>query len=613
MLKLRDMSLKTKPIGLLTFLTGTMLSIFAILAVSDFKTDKITYVLETSFSQTKALALQTRTEINYHLERIKFLTRGFNAETGRFHPYTESLFPNEAAFSALFAHRLDPVSGELSETHRLIKNTINLEQEPKLTEAIQVFQRKEANSELGFARPFDDDQWLVFLRPQSSGDSKYLISALMARADFLRQFEIPHALNLYLTDANGNLVAQAKNPTHPLSNDRLHAALQFAFAKTEFPEGVFHFEAETDHPLLLAVASPGVGGLRIVSMVPKKAALEAVRKLIFKAFLFLGLLFAVTVFLSVVSTATITASLKQLLFATSSVAKGDFQVTVSNDAKDEIGTLAQSFNKMTDEIRRLVQETAEKARMQNELKTAQVVQSTLFPEKYSLDQDLEICGFYEPASECSGDWWYYTRIGEKTLFCIGDATGHGAPAALLTAAARSAASALETFPELTVSQMMQIFNRSVYSTAKGHVLMTLFLGLYDPADGTLHYCNASHEPPYVIPPNQNLKKKDLSLLNDVLDRRLGDSLETEYKTATHHLEPGERIVLYTDGVTELKGPGGEMWGERSLVKALLDSANKGIELRETIDQIHTELQTFRQDHPLHDDVTYFIVTRLKSA
>ncbi len=103
----------------------------------------------------------------------------------------------------------------------------------------------------------------------------------------------------------------------------------------------------------------------------------------------------------------------------------------------------KNFNIMAAEVSRLLDQTAEKARMESELQTAKTVQETLFPETRAKIGPLAIAGYYEPASECGGDWWHYCQIGNKIFLWIGDATGHGAPAALITSAAKSASTIIE--------------------------------------------------------------------------------------------------------------------------------------------------------------------------
>src|SRR5690606_10878260 len=155
------------------------------------------------------------------------------------------------------------------------------------------------------------------------------------------------------------------------------------------------------------------------------------------------------IIIGVFASNTLTSAIRNLAEATSKVMDGDFSVRVEPKSGDEIGALAQSFNKMTEEVSRLMEKTAENARMEAELKTAHTVQATLFPQNEAHLGPIAIYGKSEPASECGGDWWHCSHIGNKVYGWIGDATGHGVPAALLTSAARAVASVIEGIPGIS--------------------------------------------------------------------------------------------------------------------------------------------------------------------
>jgi sigma-B regulation protein RsbU (phosphoserine phosphatase) len=410
-----------------------------------------------------------------------------------------------------------------------------------------------------------------------------------------------------VTNTNEILISP-ENPTYNTSSGDLDALLVDGAKKLKSSEGIYQFSNKKNE-LLVASASVGIGDLKVVSVIPKSAALEAVRIMILKSAFFLSFLFFVTVALSILFSAQLTSSLKKLLNATREIAQGNFKVNLIVRGGDEVSALSNGFNKMAIEIERLLLETVEKSRMQEELKTAQLVQRTLFPVDHLKEYELEIKGFYEPAKECSGDWWYHKKIGDRTLLCIADATGHGVPAALLTASARSAASAIENFPKLTLNEMLSIFNRAIYNTAKGQVMMTMFLGLYDHATGILTYCNASHEPPYLLPNRVGLKKRDIQILHEASGPRLGESEDSKYSSSHVQLQMGDKIIFYTDGVTELKNKAGDMWGERALIKCLIACHNEKKDIVATMSELAGQIDSFRAKHPLQDDLTYFMLER----
>lgn len=610
---LKNLSLKIKLVVLLVALTGTMLSTFGWIAIRDFEKDKIAYVLDSSLAHSQSSAMQLRSEVELAVERVKFLMRGYNVAEKNFHAFTARIFPGETRFDVLLSFRAK--NGKLKKESLLKKmdfSETNIEELVSYIES-RYSSKTESNNELkslDIAKPFPTSQWLLTLRFDIDGSLEpVIVSALLNTGNFLKTFETGQMQDTYLVSANDEIIIAPKNSSYSLSTAIISQALAEGQKRLKSEEGIYEFRGDSGETLLIAAAATGLSGLKIISIVPKSAALEAVRLIIVKSALFLAFLFCVTLFLSILSSAKLTASLKKLLDATREIASGNFAVTLEIKSQDEIGSLSEGFNKMTGEIQRLMSETAEKTRMEGELQTAKLVQSTLFPDSYLNEINLEIKGFYQPAKECSGDWWYHQQIGQKTLFCIGDATGHGVAAALLTASARSAASAIETFPHMALHEMLSVFNRAIYNTAKGQVMMTFFLGLYDHTNHVVTYCNASHEPPFLVPNKDNIVKSDLMVLQDVCSSRLGQDPNSLFKSAQIQLQPGDKIFLYTDGLTDLKNKNGNQWGERALVRCLIQCHNQGQDVVTTVDQIANQVLEFREDHPLNDDITYFMIKR----
>lgn len=612
---LRNLSLKIKLIFLLVFLTGSMLLVYGGLALRDFEKDKIAYVLDSSLAHSRSTALQIRAEMSYVIEKVKFLMRGYNNIENSFHPYSKSVFSQEPNLHSCLSFSLDQATKEYKLVAELKSSDASEEEILEIKEIALKLTPYILENEISIYKLAGNTRWLLGLRFDRTGASPLVVVSTLESSHFINLFQIAQMQDTFLVNKDGMTLIAPTHKTYNMADDELNSAWSKAIGTITSTEGIYqHKNSQGENDIwLVAISDVGFGQLKIMSVIPKNAALEAVKLIMIKSVMFLGLLFCVTIFLSVLSSSSLTASLKKLLFATREIASGNFTVKVDIDGEDEIGSLSSGFNKMAGEIHRLMQETAEKARMEGELNTARLVQSTLFPKESLVDKDIEIRGFYQPASECSGDWWHHQRIGTKTIFCIGDATGHGVPAALLTAAARSAASAIETFTELPISEMMNIFNKSIYHTANGQVMMTLFLGSYDHTTGVVTYSNASHEPPYLLPNKENIKKKDIQLLNEASGPRLGESPETHYTEAQVQIAPGDRIMLYTDGVTELKNENDDMWGERTLIKLLLSESNEHMNLSHTMERISTEIANFRKDHPLQDDVTYFMFEKTKAA
>jgi serine phosphatase RsbU (regulator of sigma subunit)/HAMP domain-containing protein len=266
----------------------------------------------------------------------------------------------------------------------------------------------------------------------------------------------------------------------------------------------------------------------------------------------------------------------------------------------------------------LILETAEKARMEKELETAKLVQDTLFPPPDITFKNFEISSFYTPASECGGDWWgcFYTDRNTIAIL-MADATGHGVPAALITATAKSSCSTIEYLLHnrpgaisFTPASMLDIINNSVYDSAKGKILMTFFVALLDLETGKLVYSNAGHTNPLVYrrdskpDPNEKGSKKSIEPLTGGKGLRVGQTLDTSYKNDVTVLNNFDSIVLYTDGITEGENKSQAQYGNGKFQRSVTKHVNKN--LIEFKDSLMGDFFSFADDTPLVDDLTLLV-------
>ena len=281
------------------------------------------------------------------------------------------------------------------------------------------------------------------------------------------------------------------------------------------------------------------------------------------------------------------------------------------------GTILSSVGTTFENIK-LLKETADKARMEKELETAHHVQETMFPDSELKTGNVEIQSYYTPAGECGGDWWGYIKLPKgKLLVAMGDATGHGVPAAMITATAKATFSVLDAVgrgaPKLFTQPrlVLHFLNKSVYESSHGAVLMTFFVAVIDTNTGEMTYASASHDPifTYKMPsdadPSSKGDKNNLDVLECEPGPRLGQSADSAYTQATGKLDPGDLIYFYTDGLPEGKNPEQEEYGDRRFLRMLAKPAHKSC--AEVRDGIIEQFHEWVQDEPLHDDVTLAIL------
>ena len=248
-------------------------------------------------------------------------------------------------------------------------------------------------------------------------------------------------------------------------------------------------------------------------------------------------------------------------------------------------------------------------RMQSELNTAKEVQDSLFIEPSFDSKNCSIAASYTSASECGGDWWYYNQVGEKMFIWIGDVTGHGAAAALVTAAARASVSLIERDPFITPLKALQHLNWAVSAVSRGKKLMSFFVASIDLQTGNCHYANAGHPAPIHITASATPDPSNIRFLSLTASTLLGMLPDPNFEEGTFNLGKGDTIFVYTDGVTEIANERDMAFGDRRLFKSLLESEKNSSEIEEMKTKLLFTLKEFQGAAPLPDDQTFLIFKR----
>jgi sigma-B regulation protein RsbU (phosphoserine phosphatase) len=302
--------------------------------------------------------------------------------------------------------------------------------------------------------------------------------------------------------------------------------------------------------------------------------------------LFAAIVFAIiemlALFIGTRLTRTVTGAVAQLYNATEHINRGNFSHRISVKSHDQLATLANSFNSMTESIENLIEEQKEKQRLQNELTIAQEVQEQLYPQHISQLASLEVYGFCRPARTVSGDYYdFLTLNSDKLILAVGDVSGKGISAALLMATIHSAVRAysLEGTPslrepvgagaslllpptsngsELSSGAMLSQLNHQLYQSTPAEKYATLFLGLYDGLERKLTYSNGGHLPPIILGEDGSVRRLEQGgTVIGLFDNRC-------YEESTVAMRRGEIFLAFSDGVTEPENDFGE-FGEQRLI------------------------------------------------
>jgi serine phosphatase RsbU (regulator of sigma subunit) len=319
-----------------------------------------------------------------------------------------------------------------------------------------------------------------------------------------------------------------------------------------------------------------------------------------------GALFAlIGTVLAILQGLSISRPIKALAWKADQIARGDLEARVEVTSSDEIGFLGENFNYMADQIAILLQQTAEKARIEQELEVAKTIQETLVPGAEPVDRGpLRFAGFYQPAAQTGGDWWtWHELIGGKILIVIGDVTGHGVPSAMITAAAKAACDVARHVhgDDVTVTRLLEIMNHAIWQSAQRRFVMTCFASILDPRSRTITYANAGHNFPYLFRAGDG-KGEFGSLM--IRGNRLGDDPASRYEAKTTELVPGDVLVWYTDGIVECENEAGEEYGEKRFRASVRRAA--ALDAPDMRDAIIGEAAAYFGAAPRKDDITMVV-------
>ncbi|OFZ10817.1 MAG: hypothetical protein A2Z20_01310 [Bdellovibrionales bacterium RBG_16_40_8] len=569
-----------------------------LIATRLFEKDKIAYVKDTGVTVARSLAMQFRIETRGYLEKIKPIIEEYDHRQQKFSDIAEALFAKFDRLDGLVVIKKDDNGrykhlAELKKTIQAGNNFIND------YELIERMGTKVAESEIAVAVPKFSDVHLVMAASieSSQNHAPLVVIGLYRASELYEALTKTKTYENYLLSAGGDIEIGPKN-------SHIDTLTIRRILSSPLPDGAFDDYGGGEN--IISFSGTGVAGSKIASVVKRKDALGAVNVLITKSLLFFIALLSSTVIIGLVASLRISMPINELSEATKRMAMGQFDVRVISKSNDEIGELANGFNFMANEVSRLMNEAEEKARITAEMETIRAVQSMLIPteEKMSFGK-FYVIGHFEPATECGGDWWNCVKIGDRLFLWIGDATGHGAPAAMVTSAAKAASTIIEDMPFVTPGVVLEVLNKAIYETSRGQMLMTFFVASIDMRTGEMTYANASHEPPFIVRRKSESKitKKDLIPLINASGPRLGDKNIARYIEAEFQLIEGDSLILYTDGVIDLRNPKGEIWGERGFVRAICESVTEGNSAETKISGICDKIKDYRKEEALPDDLT----------
>ena len=431
--------------------------------------------------------------------------------------------------------------------------------------------------------------------------------------------EAPEGLSTILASASGRLIAHP-NPALILSDslqseaDRTLTPELHAWV-TDIQDQQAGFQALTSYPddraHWLLYEPVQEANWSMGTAIAEDDILAPVHQQLVLNLIFMGI--GLCALLAVIAAAgfKIAKPVRQLANAVKQLGEGDLDVQVAPPpGQDEIVALARGFNDMTGRLKHnlevLAEETEARERVEGEIRVARKIQEMLLPESFPAlpsRDDVEVWAINEPARVVAGDFFDVIDHGEKITIVLGDVSGKGAGAAIFMAMARTIIRMYDA-EQTSLPELVRELNGQLYPDSHGAMFVTMIILRYDTRTGELELVNGGHPPPI------RFSNDSIEEVGDSTGPLVGAIDEAEWSTLSTSLHPGDRLILFTDGVTEAMDADGKQLGTQGLLQLLNQSP---LAKADPSDLCRGLVEAIQQREPgeAGDDITVLVLARPK--
>ncbi|MEG4073487.1 SpoIIE family protein phosphatase [Microcoleus sp. Pol14C2] len=383
---------------------------------------------------------------------------------------------------------------------------------------------------------------------------------------------------------------------------------------------------------LLAIARLKYKPWSVLFAQPIAVALAPVEKQIRDALILLAIIATIVTIIALAIAQLLTKPVINLTQAVAQFTAGKLDIRVKMRSRDEIGLLARSFNSMARQIQesfetledKVKERTAELAhanqeiislneklkvdnlRLGAELNVARQIQQMILPNPDELEIDgLDIAGYMEPADEVGGDYYDVLQIDGVVTLAIGDVTGHGLESGILMLMAQTSVRTLQEIRELDPVRFLDVLNRTLYKNVQRmNSEKSLTLAILSYSEGLISI-SGQHEETLVVRKNGDVERIDTMELGFPI--ALDDDIADFISHVLIELEPGDGVVLYTDGIPEAYNIRKKQYGLKQLCQVISQNWHKsaaGVK-----DAVIVDVRQHIGKQKVFDDITLLVFKR----
>jgi sigma-B regulation protein RsbU (phosphoserine phosphatase) len=301
---------------------------------------------------------------------------------------------------------------------------------------------------------------------------------------------------------------------------------------------------------------------------------------------------------------SITRSVHALSLGTERLRQGDFGHAIPVRSRDQLGELAESFNIMARDVQQLMRESAEKERLEEELRIARRIQMSLLPQDTVTVPGVRVAALCLPAAEVGGDYYDLLPLSDTRMgVLVADVSGKGTSAALYMAELKGLVLSLSRIYD-SPARLLGEANRILSANMDARSFITMTYAVVDTAAGHLRFARAGHNPLIQLERSTG-RSRVLAPRGMGLGMDAGERFEQVLEEAEVPLRSGDVFVLFTDGLSEAMNERAELFGEgrlRELIEKSDGAGTEGIK-----DSILAGVRGFVGGAPAHDDMTLVVL------
>ena len=310
--------------------------------------------------------------------------------------------------------------------------------------------------------------------------------------------------------------------------------------------------------------------------------------------------------MSFVMSAQVTKPIGQLVEGADKIGKGDFKARVNITTHDEMSFLGSSFNQMAADLEKNIAAKIEQDRVKSELKIAGQIQDHLVPDDKDIPkiEGLEIAADLVPAEEVGGDIYDFIKVENRLLMYLGDVTGHGVPAGIISSISNALFYGYAGLGDL--KKILLEVNRVLKAKTLPTMFMTLCLMQWDALAKKFSYASAGHE--QILHYKAATKQAEYKSAGGIALGMLPD-ISQHVNVVDIDFQPGDYLVIYSDGIPECWKNEKELYGPERLKQALEKFAALG-DSDAVKKAILADVSEFAAGYKQMDDITIMVIKRV---